>query len=137
MVLTRGDDASLGPCNDDRARIANRAGADLVVSIHGDGDAESKRGFHIIHPVAMAGGEALTERSRTAALTMAQSLRKRSPLPPANYKGTPDAPIDAPGILVELGNLKNPKDVALLTGQKNRDAAASALADGIQRVVTG
>ncbi len=72
------------------------------------------------------------------------------PPAPANYKGTPDAPIDArdniaalalfedaPGILVELGNLKNPKDVALLTGQKNRDAAASALADGIQRVVTG
>ena len=39
-------------------------------------------------------------------------------------------------MLVELGNLKNAKDVALLTGQKNRDAVASALAAGIQRTVS-
>lgn len=148
VVLTRGDDESLGPCNDDRARIANKFEADLLVSIHGDGDAEDKRGFHIIHAPNMAGGDALAERSRQAALTIAGSLRRHSPLPPANYKGTPDAPIDprthlaalslledTPGVLVELGNLKNAKDVALLTGQKNRDAVASALADGVQRVV--
>ena len=150
VVLTRGDDESLGPCNDDRARLANRVQADLLVSIHGDGDAEDKRGFHIIHAASMVGGPALEERSRKAALTIARSLRKRSPLPPANYKGTPDAPIDprdnlgalallenTPGVLVELGNLKNAKDVALLTGDKNRDAVAAALADGVQRVVIG
>lgn len=150
VVLTRGDDESLAPCNDDRARIANRAGADLLVSIHGDGDAESRRGYHIISAPNMAGGEALTERSKQAALTIAGSLRRHSPLPPANYKGTPDAPIDprtnlgalslleeAPGVLVELGNLKNPRDVELLTGQANRDAVSSALADGVQRVLSG
>lgn len=150
VVLTRGDDESLAPCNDDRARIANRAGADLLVSIHGDGDAESRRGYHIIYAPNMAGGEALTERSKQAALTIAGSLRRHSPLPPANYKGTPDAPIDprthlgalslleeAPGVLVELGNLKNPRDVELLTGQANRDAVSSALADGVQRVLSG
>lgn len=148
VVLTRGDDESFGPCNDDRARIANRVDADLLVSIHGDGDAEDKRGFHIIYASNMAGGDQLTERSRKAALAIAGSLRRNSPLPPANYKGTPDAPIDprtnlaalsliedTPGVLVELGNLKNAKDVALLTGQANRDAVAAALAAGIQRAV--
>lgn len=129
---------------------SNRAGADLLVSIHGDGDAESRRGYHIIYAPNMAGGEALTERSKQAALTIAGSLRRHSPLPPANYKGTPDALIDprtnlgalslleeAPGVLVELGNLKNPRDVELLTGQANRDAVSSALADGVQRVLSG
>lgn len=149
VVMTRGDDESLGPCNDDRARIANRAQADLLVSIHGDGDAEDRRGFHIIYAPNMAGGDALTERSRQAALTLAGALRRHTPLPPANYKGTPDAPIDprtnlgalsllesTPGVLVELGNLKNADDVALLTGQANRDAVASALAAGVVEVVS-
>ena len=149
VVLTRADDESFGPCNDDRARIANRAKADLLVSIHGDGDAETRRGFHIIYASNMAGGDALSEQSRKAALTIARSLRKHSPLPPANYKGTPDAPIDprtelaalslleaTPGVLVELGNLKNAKDVALLSGKAHRDAVAFALADGVQRALT-
>lgn len=150
VVLTRDDDESLAPCNDDRARIANRVDADLLVAIHGDGDEESRRGFHIIYAPNMAGGDALTERSRQAALTIAGSLRRSSPLPPANYKGTPDAPIDprtnlgalslledTPGVLVELGNLRNAKDWALLTGQANRDSVASALADGVQRTLVG
>ena len=37
VVLTRDDNHSVGPCIDERARIANRAGADAKVSIHADG----------------------------------------------------------------------------------------------------
>ena len=37
VVLTRKDNHSVGPCIDERARIANRAHADLRVSIHADG----------------------------------------------------------------------------------------------------
>lgn len=151
MVLTRGDDESLAPCNDDRARIANRAGADLLVSIHTATGTPSRAAATTSSTrPTWPEGEALTERSKQAALTIAGSLRRHSPLPPANYKGTPDAPIDprtnlgalslleeAPGVLVELGNLKNPRDVELLTGQANRDAVSSALADGVQRVLSG
>jgi len=39
VVLTRPDDAGVGPCVNDRAAIANRAGAQAVVSIHADGAA--------------------------------------------------------------------------------------------------
>lgn len=147
VVLTRDVDG-LGPCNDDRARIANRADADLLVSIHGDGDAEHKRGYHILYAPNMAGGDALTERSRQAALVLARALRKDSPLPPANYKGTPEAPIDprtnlgalslledTPGVLVELGNLKNADDWRLLSREPNRQKTATALADGVVRAL--
>lgn len=148
VVMTRGDDEGLGPCNDDRARVANRVDADLLVSIHGDGDAEHKRGYHIIYAPNMAGGDALTERSRQAALVLALALRTDSPLPPANYKGTPDAPIDprtnlgalslledTPGVLVELGNLKNADDWRLLNRKPNREKTATALADGVVRAL--
>ena len=37
VVLTRKDNRSVGPCIDERARIANRARADAKVSIHADG----------------------------------------------------------------------------------------------------
>ena len=37
VILTRKDNHSVGPCIDERARIANRAHADLRVSIHADG----------------------------------------------------------------------------------------------------
>ena len=144
VVLTRGDDASLGPCNDDRARLANAHGADLLVSLHFDGDSADKHGFHLIYAPTMVGGEALTERSRTVALALANALRAGTPLPPANYKGTPDAPLDprtnlgvlslldtTPGALVELANLGSPDDWALVQDPATLDAAASALADGV------
>lgn len=150
VILTRGDDASIGPCNDDRARIANRAGADLLVSIHGDGDDTGKRGFHIIYAPNMEGGDPLAVRSRSAALVLAESLAAGTKLPPSNYKGTPQAPIDArtnlgalsmltrtPGILVELGNLKNPADWALLSNDRVRDDVAAALATGVDKVLAG
>ena len=148
VILTRGDDASIGPCNDDRARIANRAGADLLVSIHGDGDDAGKRGFHVIYAPNMEGGEPLTVRSRSAALDLAESLVAGTKLPPSNYKGTPQAPLDprtnlgalsvltrTPGVLVELGNLKNPADWALLSSDTVRDDVAAALAAGVERAL--
>lgn len=144
VVVTRADDDSPGPCNDDRARLANAHGADLLVSVHFDGDSAGKHGFHLIYAPNMVGGEALTERSRTVALALANALRAGTPLPPANYKGTPDAPLDprtnlgalslleaTPGVLVELANLGSPDDWALVRDPATLDAAASALADGV------
>ncbi len=144
VVLTRADDASFGPCNGERAAVANKAKADAVVALHADSDGEDKRGFHIIYAAKMAGGKQVQAASKTFAERMATAL-KQAPVPPANYKGTPDLPIDpreniaalnglqrAPGVLVEVGNLNNPADWEALRQPATRDAVASAVADGVR-----
>ena len=45
VLLTRPDDAGVGPCVDERAAIANQNNADLVLSIHGDGNNASSAGL--------------------------------------------------------------------------------------------
>src|SRR4051794_29805878 len=50
VVMTRSSNNGVGPCVDERAEIANRAGAVALVSIHADGnEAQDSRGFHVIH----------------------------------------------------------------------------------------
>ncbi|HEY7938593.1 MAG TPA: N-acetylmuramoyl-L-alanine amidase, partial [Acidimicrobiales bacterium] len=58
VVLTRPDDAGVGPCVDERAAIGNRAGAAAVVSIHADGGPADGRGFHVLEPVGGPGAVA-------------------------------------------------------------------------------
>lgn len=143
-VYTRTDDASFGPCNDDRGKLANTAGADALVALHGDSDAASKRGFHVIYATQMRGGARVAAASKAMAQDVADALRG-SGLPPANYKGTPDSPIDprtniaalnelatAPGVLVEIGNLNSPDDWATIARPETRDALAEAVARGVQ-----
>ena len=133
----------------ERDALGCRAYERLV--FRGDRDrAPRKRGFHIIYAPNMEGGDPLAVRSRSAALVLAESLAAGTKLPPSNYKGTPQAPIDArtnlgalsmltrtPGILVELGNLKNPADWALLSNDRVRDDVAAALATGVDKVLAG
>ena len=45
VVMTRGSDDGVGPCVNKRAAIGNDANADVVVSIHGDGDDGSAHGL--------------------------------------------------------------------------------------------
>ena len=143
VVMTRADDDSLGPCNDARGKLANTTHADALVALHADSDSEDKRGFHLIYSPEMHGGDA-TQAASVALATSVSDALQRSPLPPANYKGTPELPIDprtniaalneltaAPGILVEVGNLNNPDDWALLARPRTREALAQGIADGL------
>lgn len=147
VVLTRTDDTKKGPCNDARGRAANTAKAHLLLSLHADSDAAHKRGFHLIHSPEMRGGRKVQERSLAAARALGDAL-KAAPIPPANYKGTPESPTDprtnmailnelatTPGVLVEVGNLGNSEDWALLARAATRDAVAAALAEGAQEAL--
>lgn len=143
-TFTRVDDTTFGPCNDRRATLANQARADALVSLHADSDAAGKRGFHIIYAPQMAGGRTVEEASKGLAEAVASGLRA-TPIRPANYKGTPEMPIDpraniaalngltaTPGVLVEVGNLNNPDDWSALRQPATRDAVATAIADGVR-----
>lgn len=144
VVLTRPDDAGTGPCVDERAAIGNRANADLVVSIHADGDdRRDTRGFHLIVSPAMAGGNAAQTASISIAERLRVSIENRTAMPRSNYIGQGTAISvrtdlgglnlsRGPAVLLEAGNMRNAKDAALLTSTGWQAALAQALADGVQ-----
>ena len=50
VYLTRTNDTGFGPCVDVRGKFGEKVGADLTVSIHGDGASASNRGFFVMKP---------------------------------------------------------------------------------------
>lgn len=123
VILTRANDTGSGPCVDERAAIVNRAKADLLLSIHGDGaNGATQRGFHVIVSGASAGGAGLQARSMALARSFVAAYESRTGLPSSNYVGggtgihvrTDIAGVNllqtTPGIMVEMGNLRNATD---------------------------
>ena len=147
VLLTRPDDAGVGPCVDERAAIANRNNADLVLSIHGDGNyASSARGFHVIVSSTMAGGSALEAKSLAAAKVLVGEL-DHTDIPRSNYigSGTGIAPRTdiagvnllqtSPGVMLEMGNLRNASDWAVLKTSAGQDAIAPAFGSAAVKIL--
>jgi N-acetylmuramoyl-L-alanine amidase len=141
VVLTRDADAGWGPCIDERAAIANREGADLLLSLHGDGAAASASGFHVIMPGVSPGyTDDIAADSRRAAVAVRDAL-VRAGLPPAAYIGSEGLDertdlgtlnrSDVPAVMLEAGNLRNVDDAALLTGVDGQARVADALAQAV------
>ncbi|MFJ1599728.1 N-acetylmuramoyl-L-alanine amidase [Streptomyces sp. NPDC088261] len=146
VSLTQDDDRPFGPCVDERARIGNRAKADAVVSVHADGSAVGNRGFHVILPGLVKGGGADTTPivgpSRDLGEHIAGRFAAVTGSAPSNYIGDGtglDVRKDlgglnlstVPKVFVECGNMRDPKDAALLTSAEWRQKAARGLAEGI------
>ncbi|MEU9204003.1 N-acetylmuramoyl-L-alanine amidase [Streptomyces sp. NPDC048332] len=146
VVLTYDDDRAFGPCVDERARIGNKAGADAVVSVHADGSAAGNRGFHVILPASVRGGGADTSKivgpSRDLGTRIAGLFVRATGSAPSNYIGG-NTGLDTrkdlgglnlstvPKVFIECGNMRDPKDAALLTSAGWRQKAAQGIADGI------
>ncbi|TYP87202.1 N-acetylmuramoyl-L-alanine amidase [Blastococcus xanthinilyticus] len=147
VVLTRDQDAGWGPCIDERARIANRAGAHLLLSLHADGAAADAHGFHVIHPASRPGWtDDIAADSARAATTVRDALVAAG-LTPATYLGQAGLDerddlgtlnqADVPAVLLEAGNLRNADDAALLTGEERRGELADALAGAVRDFLAG
>jgi N-acetylmuramoyl-L-alanine amidase len=132
-----------GPCVDARGRAGNRIGADLKISIHGDGSlAAGAHGFHVIAPtdrapwthdiyapsrrLALATRAALVGRGFSVANYIAggDGLDFRSDLGTLNLS-------DVPTVMVECGNMRSATDAAVMTSAAGRDRYAAALADAV------
>ncbi|MDX3374268.1 N-acetylmuramoyl-L-alanine amidase [Streptomyces sp. ME02-6991-2A] len=152
VLLTHDDDRPFGPCIDERARIGNEAKADAVVSVHADGSAVGNRGFHVILPAAVKGGGADTSKivksSADLGARIAGHFVRATGSAPSNYIGGGtglDTRDDlgglnlstVPKVFVECGNMRDPKDAALLTDASWRQKAAQGMADGIAAYVKG
>lgn len=146
VVLTQDGDRPFGPCVDERARIGNAARADAVVSVHADGSAAGNRGFHVILPAAVSGGGADTSKivvpSRDLGERIAGKFVRATGSAPSNYIGGGtglDTRNDlgglnlstVPKVFIECGNMRDPKDAALLTSEDWRQRAAAGIAEGI------
>ncbi|POG49476.1 N-acetylmuramoyl-L-alanine amidase [Streptomyces sp. ZL-24] len=152
VVLTHDDDRPFGPCIDERARIGNEAKADAVVSVHADGSAVGNRGFHVILPAAVKGGGADTSKivksSADLGARIAGHFVRTTGSAPSNYIGGGTG-LDTrgdlgglnlstvPKVFVECGNMRDPKDAALLTDAGWRQKAAQGMADGIAAYLKG
>lgn len=150
VLLTRStnDASAWGPCIDDRGRAGNpgRSGptADLKVSIHADGTyAGGAHGFHVIAPESRA---PLTTDIAAPSLRLAEVVRDAlvaEGLAPSTYAGSDGIDVrgdlgtlnlaDIPTVMVELGNMRDAGDAALMTSAAGRRAYASALASAIER----
>ncbi len=146
VVMTRTDDHGVGPCVDERGLTAQRAHADLLLSVHADGAPSGGHGFHVAHPGVIPGYTASTAGPSTGlavavrdALTAAgfapstyfgqQGLITRTDLGTLNRAGVP-------AVMTELGNMRNPADAALLQSTTGQRRLADALAAGIVAFLT-
>jgi N-acetylmuramoyl-L-alanine amidase len=139
VVLTRPDDAGVGPCVNDRAAVANRANATAVVSIHADGAPPAGHGFHVAYsdpPLngsqgrpSLALAEAVAKSLQRGGFSAADYIGSRGLYPRPDLAGLNFAQI--PAALVECANMRNPREAALVATPRGRTRYATAIADGI------
>jgi N-acetylmuramoyl-L-alanine amidase len=138
-ALSRGNDNAPGPCVDERASMANAIQPNAIVSIDADGGPPSGRGFHVNYSAPP-----LNQAQAGPAVQLARIMRDQlqaSGIPPSNYVGQDGLYGRAdlaglnmaqyPAVLVELGNMKNPADDALITTDEGRQKYAAAVVNGI------
>jgi N-acetylmuramoyl-L-alanine amidase len=138
-AMSRGDDTGLGPCVDERADMANALHPNAIVSIHADGGPPNGRGFHVNYS-----SPPLNAAQSGPSVQFAQVMRDQlagSGITPATYIGSnglyPRADLTGlnlaqyPSILVELGNMKNPADSALMKTPEGRQKYADAVVRGV------
>lgn len=149
VVFTRPNDQGQGPCINLRAGTANTAKADALISIHADGNlSKGARGFHIITSSTMLGGSKVETSSVRLAKKLRSMLETRTAMPRSNYIGGGTGLNSRSdlgtlnlskrtGVMLEMGNMRNAKDAALLKSASFRTQTAKALAAGIQSTLVG
>lgn len=139
VVLTRTRTAATSMGNVARARIANRAGAALLLRIHADGHPSSAvRGTHTLHPALRAGWtDDVYAASRRAALAVQAELVRALGFPDRGLQERADFTgfnwADVPVVLAEIGFLTNPREDRLLSTAAVQQRAAVGLCRGVLR----
>jgi N-acetylmuramoyl-L-alanine amidase len=146
VVLTRHTNSQQrwGPCVDVRGRAGNRIGADLKLSIHADGSRSTgARGFHVIVPPDRPHWTHDIFRSSRALAVDLRSALRGAGFDRANYIAGGDGLdvrsdlgtlnlSDIPTAMVELGNMRNPREARRMSSRAGRTAYAAALVRAIR-----
>jgi N-acetylmuramoyl-L-alanine amidase len=147
VVMTRPNNAGIGPCVTTRAAIINNAHADVAVDIHADGGPAGGRGFAVLEPVADGPNNAVIASSDTFAAILRNTFLAETGMPVSSYDGVDGLePRDdlaglnlttVPKVLIETGNMRNATDAALLVTPAFQQSAAAAMAQAITIYLTG
>ncbi|GAA2233716.1 hypothetical protein GCM10010401_01940 [Rarobacter faecitabidus] len=139
VILTRNSDTGNGPCVDVRGRFAGDHDADLLVSIHANGSVNtSVRGFFAIvtrTPLNKAQGKpsralakqligSLEDQGFAKSSTIRSATSYRNDLGTLNWSAKPV-------VMLELGEMRNARDVAVMRSAKGQRRYARAIAAGI------
>jgi N-acetylmuramoyl-L-alanine amidase len=147
VVMTRPNNAGVGPCVTTRAAIINSAHADVAVDIHADGGPAGGRGFAVLEPVADGPNDGVIAASDAFATILRNTFLADTGMPVSTYDGVDGLqPRDnlaglnlttVPKVLIENGNMRNATDAALLVTPAFQRAAAAAMAQSIGLYLTG
>jgi N-acetylmuramoyl-L-alanine amidase len=137
VVMTRTANSGIGPCVDRRASIINDGHANVAVDIHADGAAYWGRGFAILEPVADGPNNNVVGSSARLGADIRAAMLAGTPMPTSNYDGYNGIKYrddlaglnltKVPKILIEVGNMRNASDAAMLTSAKFQQQVATAL----------
>ncbi|WP_424323722.1 N-acetylmuramoyl-L-alanine amidase [Gordonia sp. (in: high G+C Gram-positive bacteria)] len=155
VVMSRNDDTGWGGCVDERAAAASKSGADLTVSIHADststGSDAKNKGFHLIVPTLPIPDKAVDaaqgNEGRKASNTIRDAMSGAG-FAPANYLGAVNGVVTRPDIaavnltrvpaaFVEMGNLSDPAEAAVLSSPAGATKYAVAITTGITNYLGG
>ncbi|HEY5879790.1 MAG TPA: N-acetylmuramoyl-L-alanine amidase [Nakamurella sp.] len=138
--MTRTSDDGVGPCVNKRAAFGNDANAAAVVSVHGDGDDAGAQGFYVMTAERAPAGAPMAGKSDALASTMRDALVNGG-LSPSNHLGSAGlwkrgdlAGLNLstrPTVMVEMGNMRNSSDAALMSSSTGQQQMAQGIADGV------
>jgi N-acetylmuramoyl-L-alanine amidase len=146
VVLTRTSNRGIGPCVNTRARILDRARANVSIDIHADYGPSSGRGFTILEPVADGPNDAVITSSGQFGADVRQAFLSGTSMPVSTYDGVNGIAqrddlaglnlTTMPKVLIECGNMRNATDAALLTSTAFQEQVARALEAAIIRFLS-
>jgi N-acetylmuramoyl-L-alanine amidase len=130
VIMTRQGDTFIE--KEERAAIANRAGANLFVSIHADSNGDRMhQGFTVY--IARSASDASRRLGRSIESALSRTGIPSKGLRSADYVVL--VKTSCPAVLVETGFLSNPSEAAMLLDANHQDRIAAAIADGIMNTL--
>ena len=126
VIMTRQGDTFIEL--NDRADVANNAGANLFVAIHGDSNGDRvHQGFTVY--ISRSASEASRRLGRNIESAMSRAGIASKGLRNSDFRVL--VRTTCPAVLVETGFLSNPSEAAMLMDPAHQDRIAAAIADGI------
>jgi N-acetylmuramoyl-L-alanine amidase len=141
VVMTRHSNRGVGPCVTTRAQIIDRGRVDVAVDIHADGGPATGRGFCVLVPVRDFENHKVISSSARLAKKIRSAIVNETPMRISDYYGVDGIMprndlaglnlTTVPKVLIECGNMRNPRDAALLVSPRFQRLVAKALEIGI------